>query len=246
MDTDTIDIAMLVGMAVVTVAKWLVYTCLLWGMIKIQKLNFNVLGLFGSSLAATLVAFIPYVGSYLSYAVLIFCLWKCTGAEIAPDIIFTVGIAGALMFCVNLFVIGALMGDIRSDLTAEAREDFDSIEMTDSDTGAGEVEEDWEPSTETPATIKRTAMSPVPVIADPKLIKMRPNPGTLVLKGVTLNPNRSFALISDGSRIHTVSSGESFTATLTKGREKLICAEVTKSSATLKSEQGERILLRLP
>ena len=237
MNIDTIDIAMVVGLAVVTVAKWLVYTGLLWGMIKIQKLNYNTLGLFGSSLAATLVAFIPYVGSYLSYAVLIFCLWKCTGAEIAPDIIFTVGIAGALMFCVNLFVIGALMGNVRSDLSAAAREDFDSTEMADTD--AEEESDEEEPPTPEPAIVKPT------VTAQPKLPTVKANTGSLVLKGLTFNASRPFVMISDGTRVHTISSGESFTATLPHGRTKFSCEEITKTSVMLKSQAGELVRLQI-
>ena len=48
---DLLDIALLIATAI----KWLVYTALLWFMIKIQKLNYNVFGLLGSSLAAVLL-----------------------------------------------------------------------------------------------------------------------------------------------------------------------------------------------
>ena len=48
MESDHGGIAYFVGLAVVTAAQWLVYTGLLWGMIKVQKLNYNALGLFGS------------------------------------------------------------------------------------------------------------------------------------------------------------------------------------------------------
>src|SRR5262245_7860855 len=122
---DAIDIALVIGTAI----RWLVYTALLWIMIKIQKLNYNTAGLFASSLAAVLVSFIPYGGSYLSYVVLVICLWKCTGADIAPDIIFTVAIAGALMFCFNLWVIGMLMGSLRPDLAKTAAAAGEDTEM---------------------------------------------------------------------------------------------------------------------
>ena len=126
--------------------KWLVYTGLLWGMLRVQKLNYNLLGLFGSSLLATLVALIPVAGSYLSYAVLIICLWKCTGADIAPDITFTVGISGALMFCVNLFVIGALMGRLRPDLASDHGKGGSAAEQA-----SVEEEEDFDETADGPA-----------------------------------------------------------------------------------------------
>lgn len=92
---------------------WLIYTLLLWIMIKIQKMNYSVIGLVASSALATGIAQIPFVGPYVGWAVLILCLWKVTGEDIWPDVFFTVAVAGALMFAVNLWVIGALMtGDM--------------------------------------------------------------------------------------------------------------------------------------
>jgi len=131
---DLLDIALLIATAI----KWLVYTALLWFMIKIQKLNYNVFGLLGSSLAAVLINHIPFVGCYLSYVVLVICLWKCTGADIVPDVVYTVAIAGALMFCFNLWVIGMLMGSIRPDF---AHHDGPAPNAMVDDNAAGESEE---------------------------------------------------------------------------------------------------------
>jgi len=236
-DAEVASIAVILGMVAVTVAKWLVYTGLLWGMIKIQKLNYNVLGLFGSSLAATLVAFIPYGGSYLSYVVLVICLWKCTGAEIAPDIIFTVGISGALMFCVNLFVIGALMGDIRPDFAANARGDSEQTEM------AGDAEDDSDESDETEETNAVAKPAGLAPVVNPAPLKT--GDGSLVLKGVTFNANRPLVMIAGGGRVHTVTTGETFTVTLPKSKTKWRCVQVTKTSAVVKSEQGEQFELHI-
>lgn len=49
----------IVIIAGVTVVKWLVYTGLLWVMIKLQKLNYNLLGLLGASALATTTASMP-------------------------------------------------------------------------------------------------------------------------------------------------------------------------------------------
>src|SRR5687767_2304722 len=116
-------------MVVVGLAHWLVYTGLLWMMIKLQKMNYNVLGLLGSSLLASALDYIPVVGCYLGWAALVICLWKCTGADIAPDVLFTVGVAGALMFCVNLFAIGWLMGNLQ--LISPALADYNTGDETE-------------------------------------------------------------------------------------------------------------------
>src|SRR6185503_6092057 len=104
---DSISMLLFIGiMVAIGLAHWLVYTALLWMMIKLQNMNYNLLGLLGSSLLASALDYIPVVGCYVGWAALVICLWKCTGADIAPDVLFTVGVAGALMFCVNLFAIG--------------------------------------------------------------------------------------------------------------------------------------------
>ncbi|MBK7998342.1 MAG: hypothetical protein IPK15_06380 [Verrucomicrobia bacterium] len=240
MTIDPTTIAMFVGVVVVTAVKWLVYIGLLWGMIRIQKLNYNVLGLFGSSLAATLVAFIPYVGTYLSYAVIVLCIWKCTGAEIAPDVLFTVIISNALMFCFNLFVIGALMGDIRPDLSANARDDASFADFANADAGneGGMEDEDSEDLDEVPiATNAAPAVAAAPKVAAA---------GPLRLKGITLNSLRPSAMVSDGTRVYTIFAGDSFTADIGNGRARFRCEEISKAGVVLSNGEGERLQLRLP
>lgn len=240
MTIDPTTIAMFLGIAVVTAVKWLVYTGLLWGMIRIQKLNYNVLGLFGSSLAATLVAFIPYVGTYLSYAVLVLCLWKCTGAEIAPDVLFTVGISSALMFCLNLFAIGALMGEIRPDLSANARDDAPLADFADAEMDEDSDTDDEESDEPDVVAVKTNT---VPVAA---VVPASTAGGPLRLKGLTVNSLRPSAMVSDGTRVYTIYAGDSFTADMGKGRSRLRCEEISKAGVILSTSEGERLHLRLP
>src|SRR5216684_9017727 len=95
----------------------------LWIMIKLQKFDYNVLGLIGSAILASGVDMIPYAGHYLSVSVLLFCIRKVIVADSYTDTLFTVGIGYALMFCMNLFLIASLMGDLRPPMVkAETRE----------------------------------------------------------------------------------------------------------------------------
>jgi len=242
MNVDPVTLTVVALIVIAGAFKWLVYTGLLWGMIKIQKLNYNVLGLFGSSLAWVLIGEIPYFGVYLSYLVLVICLWKCTGAEIAPDVLFTVGIASALMFCVNLWVIGALMGDLRPGFKAEARGGDDTSEMAEMDTEEDPDEEDTgaEDAATKPVPAATTA-APQPKTSDAKL-----NNGALSLKGISFNAGRPLVMISDGNRVHTITTGETFAAVTAQGRVKWLCEQVTKTSVTLKSDQGDQVQLRQP
>ncbi|MGB8370180.1 MAG: hypothetical protein ACLPYZ_09785 [Limisphaerales bacterium] len=106
---------------------------LLWGMIKIQKLDqkfeYNFLWLLGSAALATgldqilqltLGRFIGiYFASYIStpivVTVLLLCVKKVTHAPYI-DVLFTVAISYALLFGVNLFILESLMGDLRSSV----------------------------------------------------------------------------------------------------------------------------------
>ena len=115
---------------------------LLWGMIKIQKLDqrfeYNFLGLLGSAALATgldqilqmtLGHFIGiYFASYLStpivVTVLLLCVKKVTQAPYV-DVVFTVAISYALLFGVNLFILESLMGDLRP--SARSPDEFEIV-----------------------------------------------------------------------------------------------------------------------
>ena len=115
---------------------------LLWGMIKIQKLDqrfaYNFLGLLGTAalttgldqiLEVTLGHFIGiYFASYISTpivgAVLLLCLKKVTQAPYV-DVLFTAAISYALLFGVNLFILESLMGDLRP--SARNSEEFEIV-----------------------------------------------------------------------------------------------------------------------
>ena len=87
----------------------------LWIMIKVQKLNYHWLGLLGAAALASGIKLIPlpfHIADIISCTGLLFCIWKVTGAEFI-DVRFTVGVGYALMFGMNLWLMGALMGDLR-------------------------------------------------------------------------------------------------------------------------------------
>jgi len=103
---------------------------LLWGMIKIQKLDqkfeYNFLWLLGSAALATGldqilqmtlghfigIYFASYISTPIVVTVLLLCLKKVTHAPYV-DVLFTVAISYALLFGVNLFILESLMGDLR-------------------------------------------------------------------------------------------------------------------------------------
>jgi hypothetical protein len=252
---------------VVGVAKWLIYTSLLWLMIKIQKMQFNWLGLLGSSAAATALGYIPVVGPYVGWAVLVLCLWKVTHADIAPDVLFTVSIAGALMFCVNLFVLGALMGDLSIGRFASESHEFDESDTelaSDSDAMDDELD-DAEPA---PAPKQRIASAPTallsrtntpparPIAAAVPVAVSKPAPSStgnvrnasslpakLSLKGLSVTTAQRTAMIASGKEIHTLAVGDLFSVASPKGTLLLRCEEITAREVILALNDGERVRL---
>jgi hypothetical protein len=115
---------------------------LLWGMIKVQKLDqrfeYNFLGLLGSAALATGldqilqmtvghfigISFAAYITTPIVVTVLLLCLKKVTHAPYV-DVLFTVAISYALLFGVNLFILGSLLGDLRP--SARNSEEFEIV-----------------------------------------------------------------------------------------------------------------------
>jgi hypothetical protein len=105
----------------------------LWIMIKIQKLDYSFLGLLGSAALGASLDMIPYAGHALAVIALYLSLRLVTRADLFPDVAFTVGVAYALVFCMNLFVLGAMMGDLRAVARARFNPQAATGAMADND-----------------------------------------------------------------------------------------------------------------
>jgi len=252
-----LDIAVIAGL---TFVKWIVYTALLWGMIKLQKLQYNMLGLMGSSALAILLQFVPVVGCYISWAALILCLWKVTHADIAPEVLFTVAIPGAIMFCLNLWGFAALMGELRPDLKVGARHDSPVIEeFADEDEApsapsgpakaiaavhdlARKIADRAQTNSETPPA-KTAAAAP----ASPRRLKPLGNGSAqgIYLKGIVLNSQRPTAMIMANGKFYTVGQGEAVSFPSANGRISLRCNSIEKSGVAVTLNGSEELILRV-
>jgi hypothetical protein len=96
-------------------------TIALWIMLKMQSFDRNIFGLIGAAALACAIDHIPYVGWYVSGVVLLLCVTKLIHARTFTDAIFTVAIAYAITFAFNMFVITALMADLRPSAKVRAR-----------------------------------------------------------------------------------------------------------------------------
>jgi hypothetical protein len=204
---------------------------LLWGMIKIQKLDqrfeYNFLGLLGSAALATGLNQIlqmtlgRFIGIYFASSisapivctVLLRCLKKVTQAPYV-DVLFTAFISYALLFAVNLFILGSLMGDLRPS----ARHAVNPVRLEPTPRvhtvkkGPETVAKTNPPapianpnpapaavSTATPNPAPQVSVKPVPVDAS-----------HFTIKGITRNGTKSMVIINTGTKTHTLFLGDSF------------------------------------
>ena len=216
---------------------------LLWGMIKIQKLDqrfqYNFLGLLGSAALATGldqilqmtvghfigIYFASYITTPIVVTVLLLCLKKVTHAPYV-DVLFTVAISYALLFGVNLFILGSLMGDLRP--SARNSEEFEIV------TQQQEIKKEHQTVIKTnlpaqkanpPAPSASTNSVKPPEAAAPKTNQpvqsaptnsLSPSPAKpaealakyFAIKGVTRNAAKSAVTIQTGTKIYTIFLGE--------------------------------------
>jgi hypothetical protein len=196
-------ISPLVILILLLAAKFLVNTVilsvLLFIMIKVQDLNYNFLGLIGSAALGSGLDMIPYFGHSLAVPVLYICIWKVTQASLFPDAAFTVVIAYALMFAVNLFILGALMGDLRPDLHASRHgvpgDENVTQEMADEPESAA--------GTNQPVPITSGGVAPNNSVTPANVIAKQ-----FSIKGVTRNADKSAVTLLSGKKTYTLFLGQ--------------------------------------
>jgi hypothetical protein len=203
-------------------AGWLVYTAVLWLLLKIQRLNYTRRGLFTSTAAAVAVQQIPWVGGYLSVPVLFFCVWKSTKADLVPDVVFTVVITGALMFCVNLWVLGSLLERVRPSLATATLEEPQVVAA--------------KPPTNVP--VVRATAAPVA----PK--RNYDNLG-LNVRGIMLQSGKPAAMISWARGIIQLSPGETCSLETRDGYALIHCDSVSEKTVALTLGGQDKLTLTL-
>ena len=103
------------------VGQTVILTAALWIMLKVQHFDWSTPGLIGAAAVACALDRIPFVGWELSFVVLLFCVKALIHSRTFTDAIFSVAIAYAITFAVNMFLLTALVGDLRHSVAVRAR-----------------------------------------------------------------------------------------------------------------------------
>jgi Tfp pilus assembly protein PilP len=216
-------------------------------MIKIQKLNYHFLALLGAAALTSGLDMIPYVGHYLAVPVLLLSVASITRAD-KVDVLFTVFVGYALMFGMNLWLLGALMGDLRPS----SQNDLDSGNDTIAMEAESEIATETNPPTALVQATNNAQERPAPALTqpaskpnDPAAAKLaREIAKTFALKGVIQSANKSMATIHTGAKTYTIAVGETLSVETVQGKTVVRCEAVDENSVVL-TVAGERVRLSL-
>ncbi len=254
---------------------------LLWVIIKIQKLDqrfeFSFLGVLGAAalanglnLALRIILghfigdiLVAYISGPIVFVVLLYRVKKTTGADYV-DALFTVAISRALLFVANLFLLAALMGDLRAhventgDLETDGSRPEVSAEapvimptnapvlktnppVASAPANPPKPVEPAAPGPNPPAQTPPTnpAAPPVPAKPAENLAKY------FSVKGVTRNGANSAVTVQTGARTYTVFLEEAALMQTAAGPISVRFAELGDDSVTLEIN-GEPARYRIP
>ena len=225
----------------------------LWIMIKVQKLNYNILGLIGSAALASVLdaVFNVILGHYLGFGplasylyrpvvvgVLFVCISKVTQAD-TVDVAFTIGVGYAVNFVLNLWLLAAVMPDFTSShgaaddgMAPETEAEYEVVDTNSPTIGATKT--NYAPR-KAPLPAKPTSPPVAKVTA--KTVK------GFSLKGIIAGPKPS-AMVSTGSKTYTVFQGDSLLMETAEGNVNVRCEKLDQDKVVL-ALGGETITLSL-
>jgi hypothetical protein len=226
----------------------------LWIMIKLQKLDYNFPGLLGSAALACGTASLlnlvlerwfeglaVYFSTPVFLVILFVCVKKVTNAD-PVDVTFTIVVGGALRFGMNLWLIGALMGDLRP--SARAPEDFENVTPPPPQQRLKlETNEVAQTAIQTNPPAQG---APTNLAAPPKPTKpVEVTTNLFSVKGVAQNASRSAVTIQTGKRTYTIFLGEAALTQTAKGPVSVRFKELGDGWVLLVIN-GEEVKLSLP
>jgi hypothetical protein len=257
-------LVLLLGLGIHIVVETIILTIALFIMIKLQKLNYNFLGLLGTAgLASALDVILDlvfgyflggYLGTYLStpivVIVLFICIAKLTEAD-PVDVTFTIVVGYAVYFVLNLWLFAAFMPSLSHDeedtgtaaLGAEYQSEYESprtnrpaIAIPPTNPPAGKIT----PPAKAPDTIGTAAISNGPAPVSPAKVPVK----GFSLKGI-IGGAKPSAAINTGVKTYTLFEGDTLTMETAQGKVDVRCDKL-ETNKVLLDISGEPVTLLLP
>ncbi len=215
-------------------------TVALWGLVKLQKLQFNFPGILAAAAVATVLDMIPLVGHYLAIPALCLCMMKVTREDLG-GIIFTIGVSYALTFGMNLFLMGALLGNL-SVLARSNQPVLPDTELVGDDESFTNDMADAKPAgvqtaaNKNPATEARPEEQPTQPVQGNSLSQAIPG---MVVKGIIKGAKSSTVMLSMGTKSYSLFEGDSVKIEAAPGKPTVTLVKVNNNSVVLKVDGKE-------
>lgn len=213
------------------VARWILFTFVIWGLLRVQKLNYTWPGLLFTTALGSVAYFIPlgFVAAAAAFVIVYIGLKIVTQAE-HTDLMFSIVISNAIMYVASLWLITAFLPDIKT-IRAAARTTEDK-ELSSIPDYAGMM-------TKASNTFVNAANRGNPDQPPEK-------PGTkaagsitlakatgLRLKGITMMGSSGLAMIQANGRTESIGVKESITVKGASGIVRYTCQSISTNEVTL-------------
>ncbi|MCX7722210.1 MAG: hypothetical protein N2379_04010 [Verrucomicrobiae bacterium] len=221
-------------------------------MIKLQKLNYRLLPLAGAAALASALDMIPAVGHFIAVGALLLCIWKITESEYV-DVAFTVFVGYALTFGMNLFLLSALIGDLRpsaqpdeAELACSALVAEYQADASDSSSAFTETDPIPDGATASGANEPRAGAisSNVNGVDSSTTGTAADAANEIRLKGLIQNAAKPALLVDTGVKTYTLVLGETATVRTPRGQARICFEELAGKQVLLKID-GKPVRLSL-
>jgi len=209
--------------------RWILFTAVIWGLLRIQSLNYRWPGLLLTTALGSVAYFIPvgFIAAAAAFVVVYIGLKMVTQAE-HTDLMFSIVISNAIMYVTSLWLIAAVLPDVRRlrEAAANTNEEREKSFMPDYAGMMSKASNTFVKGTMRGEATGASATGAGPVSSSAKVAGLK-------LKGITMMSSGGLAMIQAGDKTVSVGVKESVTVPGPKGVIRYACQSITTNQVTL-------------
>lgn len=261
MEEEGISLVTIAGyLGLLFIIRWALFTAVIWGLLRMQSLNYAWPGLLLTTAIGSLAYFIPvgFIAAAAAFVVVYIGLKKVTQAE-HSDLVFSIVISNAIMYVAGLWLLAAVLPDfhnlrVAAETKAAKEEETSMIPNyagmlnKASNTFATAANRAEDSGTNQPVSkIAKAGSNQVAKVSNQAAAATGKATG-LKLKGITMMKDGGLAMIQAGDKMETVGEKESITLREKSGVTRYVCESITTNQVVLLrqgSNPPERIELKL-
>ena len=262
MEEEGISLVTIAGyLGLLFIIRWALFTAVIWGLLRVQSLNYTWPGLLLTTAIGSIAYFIPvgFIAAAAAFVIVYIGLKKVTQAE-HSDLVFSIVISNAIMYVAGLWLLAAVLPDFHNlrvaAETKAAKEEEETSMIPNyagmlnkaSNTFATAASRGEDSGTNQPVSkIAKAGSNQIAKVSNQAAAATGKATG-LKLKGITMMKDGGLAMIQAGDKMETVGEKESITLRDKSGVTRYVCESITTNQVVLLrqgSNPPERIELKL-